>query len=148
MQDRGAKCDSRDFSISGITHPPLLWRDGFDRRVLTGPGAALGFADLQLGRRSQDGRIACSKRRWTISRTGSARRPSRLARAARDPAWRRLRRIQADGAARKSWRERLRIGERDLVLLFMAGFVSRQAHPLPMYWRPRRRPKAIKARCI
>jgi len=71
------KCDQRDFSISRHhPHHRLLWRDGFDRRLLTGPVSA-GIADLQLGRRSQTvDRVIEAQMDYFRDRLGATAKPT------------------------------------------------------------------------
>lgn len=145
---RRAKCDQRAFSVCGVTHTTASF------------GAMDAIAELLTAPVQPWDALICTSNavKKTVSRILSARMEflrERLGAAGTAP----LPELpviplgvdcdglQQNGAARKTWRERLRIGERDLVMLFVGRLsFHAKAHPLPMYLAAEAAAKEIKGR--
>jgi len=145
---RRAKCDQRDFSISGITHTTASFA-AMDSiaGLVTGPVQrwdALICSSVAV-RKTID-RVIEAQLDFFRDRLGATGKPA-LPELPVIPLGVDCDGFKPNGAARKAWRERLRIGERDLVLLFMGRLsFHAKAHPLPMYLAAEAAAKAIKGK--
>jgi glycosyltransferase involved in cell wall biosynthesis len=145
---RRAKCDQRDFSISGITHTTASF-GAMDSimGLVTGPVQrwdALICSSVAV-RKTVD-RVIEAQMDFFRDRLGASGKPA-LPELPVIPLGVDCDGFKPNGPARKAWRERLRIGERDLVLLFMGRLsFHAKAHPLPMYLAAEAAAKAIKGK--
>lgn len=145
---RRAKCDQRAFSICGITHTTASF------------GAMDAIAELLTAPVQPWDALICtsSSVKKTVERVLSARMEflrERLGAAGMLPSPELpviplgvdCEAFRQNGAARKTWRERLRVGESDIVMLFVGRLsFHAKAHPLPMYLAAEAAAQAIKGR--
>jgi glycosyltransferase involved in cell wall biosynthesis len=145
---RRAKCDQRDFSISGITHTTASF-GAMDSiaALVTGPVQrwdALICSSVSV-RKTVD-RVVEAQMEFFRDRLGATAKPT-LPELPVIPLGVDCDGFKPNGPARKAWRDRLHIGERDLVLLFMGRLsFHAKAHPLPMYLAAEAAAKAIKSK--
>jgi glycosyltransferase involved in cell wall biosynthesis len=145
---RRARCDQRDFSISGITHTTASF-GAMDSiaGLVTGPVQrwdALICSSVSV-RKTVD-RVVEAQMEFFRDRFGATGKPS-LPELPVIPLGVDCDGFKQNGSARKNWRERLRIGESDLALLFMGRLsFHAKAHPLPMYLAAEAAARAIKGK--
>ena len=145
---RRSKCDQRDFSISGITHTTASF-GAMDSiaGLVTGPVQrwdALICSSVSV-RKTVD-RVVEAQMEFFRDRLGATGKPT-LPELPVIPLGVDCDAFKLGGAVRKTWRDRLHIGERDLVLLFMGRLsFHAKAHPLPMYLAAEAAAKAIKGK--
>ncbi|QEX22198.1 hypothetical protein FRZ61_21280 [Hypericibacter adhaerens] len=145
---RRARCDQRDFSISGITHTTASF------------GAMDAITGLVTGPVQRWDALICSSTavRKTVDRVIDAQMDffrDRLGATGKlalpelpvIPLGVDCDGFKPNGPARRTWRERLRIADRDIALLFVGRLsFHAKAHPLPMYLAAEAAAKAIKGK--